>query len=101
MLNVPGSLHRSREDTVDKINESIITGLVTGQTIVTRLRERATRAEPGQALVEYALILALVAVAAVIAFKFLQPAIVDTFGRVTTTLTTSSTPVPTVPTPGP
>jgi len=86
---------------VDKINESIITGLVTGQNIVTRLRERATRAEPGQALVEYALILALVAVAAVIAFKFLQPAIVDTFGRVTTTLTTSSTPVPTVPTPGP
>ncbi len=101
MLNVPDSLHRSREDTVDKINESIITGLVTGQNIVTRLRERATRAEPGQALVEYALILALVAVAAVIAFKFLQPAIVDTFGRVTTTLTTSSTPVPTVPTPGP
>jgi len=86
---------------VDKINESIVAGLVVGQHILTRVRTRATRAEPGQALVEYALILALVAVAAVLAFKFLQPAIVDTFDRVTTTLTNSSTPVPTAPTPGP
>ncbi len=86
---------------MDKINGTIIAGLVVGQHTLTRMRERAARAEPGQALVEYALILALIAVVAVLAFKFLQPAIVDTFGRVTTTLTTSSTPVPTAPTPGP
>lgn len=86
------------EDSVDRINATIVAGLVAGQNILTRVRERAAGAESGQALVEYALILALVAVAAVVAFKLLQPAIVDTFGRVTTTLTTSSTPVPT-PTP--
>lgn len=84
---------------MDKINECIVAGLLVGQHILTRLRARTTRAESGQALVEYALILALVAVAAIIAFKLLQPAIVDTFGRVTTTLTTSSTPVPMTPTP--
>lgn len=86
---------------MDKINGTIVAGLVVGQHMLTRLRERANRAESGQALVEYALILALVAVAAVIAFKFLQPAIADTFNRVTTTLNTSSTPIPTTPTPGP
>ncbi len=96
---MPSSLYRSGKDTVDKINGTIIVGLVVGQNIAARVRQRAARAESGQALVEYALILALVAVAAVIAFKVLQPAIVDTFGRVTTTLTTSSTPVPTTPTP--
>ena len=88
---------------MDRINETIVETIVVGllliQRIVTRVRKRAAHAEPGQALVEYALILALVAVAAVIAFKFLQPAIVDTFNRVTTTLITSSTPVPTTPTP--
>lgn len=84
-----------------KINETVVAGVVMAQSILTRLRTRAARAESGQALVEYALILALVAVAAVVAFKFLQPAIVDTFNRVTTTLSTSSTPVPPGPTPTP
>lgn len=86
---------------MSKVNEILVMGLVRGQGILARLRARAAQVEPGQALVEYALILALVAVAAVIAFKFLQPAIVDTFNRVTTVLNTSSTPVPTAPTPGP
>lgn len=89
----------SKEDKVDKINKAIVAGVILAQDRLIRLRGRAAQAEPGQALVEYALILALVAVAAVVAFKVLQPAIVDTFGRVTTTLTTSSTPVPTTPTP--
>lgn len=84
---------------MDRINETIVAGVTLAQEGLVRLRGRATRAEPGQALVEYALILALVAVAAVLAFKVLQPAIVDTFNRVTTTLITSSTPVPTTPTP--
>lgn len=76
------------------INGVIVTASVLVQTLVARLRERAARAESGQGLVEYALILAFVAVAIVVAFKLLQPAITDTFNRVTDTLNGSSTPVP-------
>jgi len=84
---------------VEKINETFVAGLVTAQGILARLRERAARAEPGQSTVEYALILAFVAVTAILAFKLLQPAIVDAFTRVTNALNTGSTPIPTAPTP--
>lgn len=88
---------------MNKINETVVAGFILAQDILTRVRARAAQAEQGQSLVEYALILAFVAVAAILAFKFLQPAIVATFDRVTTALNTSSTPVPLVatPTPGP
>jgi len=77
-----------------KINEAVVTGLVFAQRILSRVRERAAHAEQGQGTVEYALILAFVAVVAILAFKFLQPAILDAFNRVANTLNTSSTPVP-------
>jgi len=83
-----------------RINEAIVTGLVLTQGILARIRERTSHAEEGQGTVEYVLILAFVAVAAILAFKFLQPAIVDAFNRVANTLNTSSTPVP-GPTPTP
>ncbi len=86
---------------MEKINETLVAGVITVQGVLARLRERATRAEPGQSTVEYALILAFVAVAAILAFKLLQPAIVDAFTRVTNALTTSSTPIPTGPAPTP
>jgi len=85
---------------MDTIDKTIVTGLVFVQRLLTRARERAGQAEQGQGTVEYVLILAFVAVAAILAFKFLQPAIVDAFNRVTNTLNTSSTPVP-GPTPTP
>lgn len=84
---------------MDKVNEILLAGITAAQRALARLRLHGGQPEEGQALVEYALILALVAVAALLAFKLLQPAIVDTFNRVTTTLTTSSTPIPTTPTP--
>ena len=79
---------------MNRVNRAIVTAIVVVQTISARLRERATRAESGQGLVEYALILAFVAVAIIVAFKLLQPAITATFNRVTETLNGSSTPIP-------
>lgn len=76
------------------ICKTIVIGIVAAQLFLARLRERAAHAESGQGLVEYALILAFVAVAIVVAFKLLQPAITETFNRVTETLNGSSTPVP-------
>jgi Flp pilus assembly pilin Flp len=84
---------------MDKVNEILLAGITAAQRALARPRLHSGQPEEGQALVEYALILALVAVAALVAFKLLQPAIIDTFNRVTTTLTTSSTPIPTTPTP--
>jgi len=86
---------------VEKINETLVAGLITVQGVLMRLRERAARAESGQSTVEYALILAFVAVAAILAFKLLQPAIVGAFTQVTNALNTSSTPIPTGPAPTP
>jgi pilus assembly protein Flp/PilA len=48
--------------------------------------ERQRRREDGQGLVEYALILALIAVLVIVALRFLQPSISGTLNKVSTTL---------------
>jgi pilus assembly protein Flp/PilA len=48
--------------------------------------KRHLRREEGQGLVEYALILALIAVLVIVALKFLQPTINSTLNNVTTNL---------------
>lgn len=47
---------------------------------------RAMRSEDGQGLVEYALLLALIALLVILALKFLQPQISSTLNRVSTAL---------------
>jgi pilus assembly protein Flp/PilA len=48
--------------------------------------ERQRRREDGQGLVEYALILALIAVLVIVALKFLQPSISSTLNKISNTL---------------
>jgi pilus assembly protein Flp/PilA len=48
--------------------------------------ERRLRREEGQGLVEYALILALIAILVVVALKFLQPQISNTLNKVSNNL---------------
>lgn len=76
------------------MTEFIVRRIIGLQHLIATLRVRARGAQEGQGLVEYALILAFVAVAIILAFQLLQPAIVDTFNRVTNGLNTSSTPIP-------
>jgi pilus assembly protein Flp/PilA len=56
---------------------------VAAQTLVAQLRERA---EEGQGMVEYALILAFIAILVIVALKFLQPAISNTLNNVSNSL---------------
>jgi pilus assembly protein Flp/PilA len=49
---------------------------------------------PGTGTVEYALILAFIALVVVAAVKFVGPAVAATFNNVTNTLNTSGTPAP-------
>jgi pilus assembly protein Flp/PilA len=56
---------------------------VAAQALVAKLRERA---EEGQGMVEYALILAFIAILVIVALKFLQPAISNTLNNVTNSL---------------
>jgi Flp pilus assembly pilin Flp len=83
------------------VNEIVVTGFVEVQNVLARLRARATRAEQGQGLVEYVLILAFIAIAVIVALKLLQPAVDGTFDKVANCLTTSGAPVPAGPTPAP
>ena len=65
------------------MNEFVTKQIVAVQTAVARLRERA---EEGQGMVEYALILAFIAILVIVALKFLQPAISNTLNNVTNSL---------------
>lgn len=75
------------------MNEIIVKGLIVVQDILAGLRERSKRASQGQSLVEYALILAFIALVVIVAMKLLQPAVAGTFNRVTNCLNNSGTPV--------
>jgi Flp pilus assembly pilin Flp len=57
------------------MSEFVTKQIVAVQTLVAKLRERA---EEGQGMVEYALILAFIAILVIVALKFLQPAISNT-----------------------
>ena len=62
--------------------------------IVNSLRERAMRAQSGQALVEYVVILALLVLLVVLAMKSLQPAISHTLNQTACTLNSAGTTTP-------
>jgi pilus assembly protein Flp/PilA len=60
-----------------------------GQTLIVRLTMKFTQHREdreGQGLVEYALILALIAILVIIALKFLQPQISNTLNKVSNNL---------------
>ena len=65
------------------MNEFVTKQIVAVQTAIARLRQRA---EEGQGMVEYALILAFIAILVIVALKFLQPAISNTLNNVTNSL---------------
>ena len=65
------------------MNEFVTKQIVAAQTLVARLRERA---EEGQGMVEYALILAFIAILVIVALKFLQPSISNTLNNVSNSL---------------
>ena len=65
------------------MSEFVTKQIVAAQTLVARLRERA---EEGQGMVEYALILAFIAILVIVALKFLQPAISQTLNYVANSL---------------
>lgn len=64
------------------MNEFIVARALVLQTWI----KRHLRPEEGQGLVEYALILALIAVLVIVALKFLQPAISTTLNTVSTAI---------------
>ena len=80
---------------MDRINETIVAGLLLMQCIVTRVRKSAAHAESGQGMVEYALILSFIAFVAVVALKVVGPAIAATFTNVANTLNGSGAATPT------
>ena len=65
------------------MSEFVTKQIVAAQALVAKLRERA---EEGQGMVEYALILAFIAILVIVALKFLQPAISNTLNNVTNSL---------------
>ncbi len=65
------------------MNEYVVKMIVVAQTGLAKLRARA---EEGQGMVEYALILAFIAILVIVALKFLQPAISNTLNTVTNSL---------------
>src|SRR5919204_2850740 len=68
---------------VSSMSEFVTKQIVAAQTLVAKLRERA---EEGQGMVEYALILAFIAILVIVALKFLQPAISNTLNNVSNSL---------------
>ena len=65
------------------MSEFVTKQIVAAQVLVAKLRERA---EEGQGMVEYALILAFIALMVIMALKYLQPAISNTLNNVTNSL---------------
>ncbi len=61
------------------MSEFVTKQIVAVQLLVARLKERS---EEGQGMVEYALILAFIAILVIVALKFLQPAISNTLNNV-------------------
>ncbi len=65
------------------MTDFILRQAVAARITIARLRERA---EEGQGMVEYALILAFIAILVIVALKFLQPSISRTLNNVTNSL---------------
>jgi pilus assembly protein Flp/PilA len=64
------------------MNEMIVARMLAAQAWM----KRRLRREEGQGLVEYALILALIAILVIVALKFLQPQIANTLNSVSNAL---------------
>jgi pilus assembly protein Flp/PilA len=64
------------------MSEFIVRQMIVVREAISRLRERET----GQGMVEYALILAFIAILVIVALKFLQPAISQTLNQVSNSL---------------
>jgi Flp pilus assembly pilin Flp len=65
------------------MSEFVTKQIVAAQVLVAKLRERA---DEGQGMVEYALIMAFIALMCIVALKYLQPAISDTLNNVANSL---------------
>ncbi len=65
------------------MSEFVTKQIIAVQTLVAKLRARS---EEGQGMVEYALILAFIAILVIVALKFLQPSISNTLNNVTNSL---------------
>ena len=65
------------------VTKQIVATQVLAQDLVTKLRERA---EEGQSMVEYALLLAFISMVVIVALKYLQPAISKTLNNVARSL---------------
>jgi pilus assembly protein Flp/PilA len=65
------------------MSEFVTKQIVAAQALVAKLRERA---EEGQGMVEYALIMAFIALMVIMALKYLQPAISNTLNNVSNSL---------------
>ena len=65
------------------VTKQIVAAQVLAQDLVTKLRERA---EEGQSMVEYALLLAFISMVVIVALKYLQPAISKTLNNVARSL---------------
>jgi Flp pilus assembly pilin Flp len=65
------------------MSEFVTKQIVAAQVLVAKLRERA---DEGQGMVEYALIMAFIALMCIMALKYLQPAISDTLNNVSNSL---------------
>ena len=64
------------------MSEFVVRQMIVVREAIARLRER----EAGQGMVEYALILAFIAILVIVALKFLQPAISSTLNTVSNSL---------------
>ena len=65
------------------MSEFVTKQIVAAQALVAKLRERANE---GQGMVEYALILALIAILCIAALQYLQPMISNTLNNVSNSL---------------
>ncbi len=75
-------------------------GVFAVQRVLSTLRARARRAEQGQGMIEYVLILAFIALVIVIAMRMLQPAISHVLNQTACTLEGAGTPTSATPVAG-
>ncbi len=78
-ISVPNNTTRYPQQEKRQMSEFVTKQIVAVQMLVARLKERS---EEGQGMVEYALILAFIAILVIVALKFLQPAISNTLNNV-------------------
>jgi Flp pilus assembly pilin Flp len=77
------------------VDERVTKGIIVVQHALATMKERARHAQSGQALVEYILILAIIALGVVVAMKVLQPAISHTLNQTACTLNSAGMATPT------